>query len=36
MFDEDGMDDIFDTSLPPDELEEELEEELDDINLDDI
>ena len=36
MFDEDGMDDIFDTSLPPDELEDELEEELEDINLDDI
>ena len=36
MFDEDGMDDIFDTSLPPDELEEDLEEELDDVNLDDI
>jgi hypothetical protein len=35
MFDEDGVDDVFDTSLPPDELEDELEEELEE-ELDDI
>lgn len=36
MFNEDGVDDVFDTSLPADDLEDELEDEIDDINLDDI